>query len=324
MIDKFEVSKKDLNNILNNMLLNKSYSKSIFSECGDFQIDGSKIEKGIGCFKWNMEFYKDIELKRVSKSQEEDIQFIFFIDRDLSWYIKDRKETVQMKKGQVCLYKDDFYSTSCFYNGSKKYTFKSIQISNKYFNNILDSYENEIKNISNIKEKISKEVSKFNISSKVYHILSEIDEADKYSGVIKNIYLEGKILEIVAIYLQEILETSKEKVNRNVLRNNEDIEALKKAKEIIDNTIADTPSCQELAKSINMSISKFTKSFMKMYGTTVHKYVIEKRLENAAVLLSKEDINISEAAILSGYNNMSHFSDSFKKKYGVLPREFRN
>lgn len=324
MIDKFEVSKKDLNNILDNMLLNKSHNESILSECGNFRIDGGKIEKGIGYFNWYMEFDKDVELRRISKSKEEEIQFIFFMDRNLSWHIKDRRETVHMEKGQVCIYKDDFYSTSCIYPGGEKYTFKSIQISNKYFNNILESYENEIQKISNIKEKMYNEVSKFNISPKVYHILSEIDEADQYSGAIKNIFLEGKILEIVAIYLQEILEINKEKHNSNILRSNEDIKALKKAKEIIDTTIADTPSCQELARSINMSISKFTKSFMKMYGITVHKYVIERRLENAAMLLAKKDINISEAAILSGYNNMSHFSDSFKKKYGVLPREFRN
>lgn len=61
-----------------------------------------------------------------------------------------------------------------------------------------------------------------------------------------------------------------------------------------------------------------------MYDIPVHKYIINKRLENAAVLLSQKHINISEAASLSGYSNMSHFSASFRKKYGVLPKDFCN
>ena len=50
-------------------------------------------------------------------------------------------------------------------------------------------------------------------------------------------------------------------------------------------------------------------------------YLIERRLEHAALLLTEQK-NVSQAAALSGYSNMSHFSASFKKKYGVLPKEY--
>lgn len=45
-------------------------------------------------------------------------------------------------------------------------------------------------------------------------------------------------------------------------------------------------------------------------------------LEYAARLLEENDISISEAAIKSDYTNMSHFSKSFFKKYGVLPKGY--
>ena len=47
-----------------------------------------------------------------------------------------------------------------------------------------------------------------------------------------------------------------------------------------------------------------------------------ERLEYAARLLQENDIPISQAAQLSGYTNMSHFSKSFVKKFGVLPKDY--
>lgn len=58
------------------------------------------------------------------------------------------------------------------------------------------------------------------------------------------------------------------------------------------------------------------------FYSSLHSYVQEKRLEYAARLLEENDISISEAAIKSGYTNMSHFSKSFFKKYGVLPKDY--
>ena len=46
------------------------------------------------------------------------------------------------------------------------------------------------------------------------------------------------------------------------------------------------------------------------------------RLEYAASLLKERKYNISEVASLSGYSNLSHFSDAFRKKYGVLPKKY--
>ena len=34
------------------------------------------------------------------------------------------------------------------------------------------------------------------------------------------------------------------------------------------------------------------------------------------------NFSVSEAAQKSGYNNMSHFSDAFSKKFGILPKDF--
>ena len=71
-----------------------------------------------------------------------------------------------------------------------------------------------------------------------------------------------------------------------------------------------------------MSVSKFNKAFRQNSGESLHAYVIQRRMEFAASLLQEGKYNISEVAGLSGYSNLSHFSDSFRKKYGVLPKKY--
>ena len=45
-----------------------------------------------------------------------------------------------------------------------------------------------------------------------------------------------------------------------------------------------------------------------MYGIPLHRYVQVQRLERAAALITEGEVNIFEAAIISGYTNMSHFA----------------
>ena len=77
-----------------------------------------------------------------------------------------------------------------------------------------------------------------------------------------------------------------------------------------------------VADELGMSISKLNRIFRTMYATSLHSYVQDKRLEYAARLLQENDLPISQAAQLSGYTNMSHFSKSFVKKFGVLPKDY--
>ena len=60
-----------------------------------------------------------------------------------------------------------------------------------------------------------------------------------------------------------------------------------------------------------------------MYGISVHAYVIEQRLERAAGLLLESNMNIGQIAVLVGYTKPSNFSSAFKKKYGVMPKDYR-
>lgn len=56
---------------------------------------------------------------------------------------------------------------------------------------------------------------------------------------------------------------------------------------------------------------------------TFSKYLIQYRLEKAKHYLENKDMKISFIAFEVGYNDVSHFIQSFKKNYGLTPEEYR-
>ena len=76
---------------------------------------------------------------------------------------------------------------------------------------------------------------------------------------------------------------------------------------------------EQYAELSNRSLSAFKRDFQKQFNTTPGKWLLEKRLEHARQLLTVTNKTVSEAAFDSGFENPSHFSRSFKERFGLPP-----
>ncbi|PVD50669.1 AraC family transcriptional regulator [Terrimonas sp.] len=82
-------------------------------------------------------------------------------------------------------------------------------------------------------------------------------------------------------------------------------------------------SIAEYARIAQRSISSFKRDFEALYHTTPGKWLLEKRLNHAKLLLYTSRKNINEIADDSGFENVSHFSRVFKEKFGTPPLQYR-
>lgn len=78
---------------------------------------------------------------------------------------------------------------------------------------------------------------------------------------------------------------------------------------------------EEYARLSRRSLSAFKRDFFKIYQTTPGKWLQEKRLNHARLLLSGGGKSIGDAAFESGFESTSHFSRSFKEQFGISPSE---
>jgi len=76
---------------------------------------------------------------------------------------------------------------------------------------------------------------------------------------------------------------------------------------------------QQYARLSNRSLSAYKRDFQKLFNTSPGKWLLEKRLQHAQNLLHNTHKTIGEAAFESGFENASHFSRSFKQRFGVAP-----
>lgn len=120
------------------------------------------------------------------------------------------------------------------------------------------------------------------------------------------LYLFGRYPDELTCFIKEALSH-----NRNVA-----------FKSIIERPDSFSLSNEELAFLCNMSLSTFKRRFREVYDTTPRQYYISKRMKKAALLL-QNDLRPSEIYFELGYENLSAFSNEFKKHFGTSPKSYR-
>ena len=69
--------------------------------------------------------------------------------------------------------------------------------------------------------------------------------------------------------------------------------------------------------------SAFYRKVKALTELSPNEFVRKIKLRNSAHLLLTGEHNVSEAASMTGFNNMAHFRDCFKKEYGIPPSEYQ-
>ena len=96
-------------------------------------------------------------------------------------------------------------------------------------------------------------------------------------------------------------------------------ERLEAARTYVQANFRNKISIDKLARDVGFSPSYFRKIFTEAYGRSPQKYVTALRIDTAYDLLRSGDVNVSEAAFLSGFDDIYYFSATFKKYKGISP-----
>jgi AraC-like DNA-binding protein len=78
-----------------------------------------------------------------------------------------------------------------------------------------------------------------------------------------------------------------------------------------------------LASECGLSVSHFARSFRRSFGTTVHRYLTERRIERAKQLMTESRSSLSQIALEAGFGDQPAFSRTFRALVGTTPRQWR-
>ena len=101
------------------------------------------------------------------------------------------------------------------------------------------------------------------------------------------------------------------------------VQYVHQALDYIHDNIGDSLRSEEIASQVGLRQSHFRKLFNQLTGSTLHSYILDKRLEYAKELLVSSSLSLAEIAEESGFSNQSHMASCFRKKFDETPAAFR-
>lgn len=79
----------------------------------------------------------------------------------------------------------------------------------------------------------------------------------------------------------------------------------------------------EIAQSVHLSGSHFSRAFKRTFGMTVHAWVMRRRIEMAQGMMLNTPHKLSEIALRCGLSDQSHLTRWFRRVVGETPASWR-
>lgn len=161
--------------------------------------------------------------------------------------------------------------------------------------------------------------SPLRITPEMYAVVAQLTNTT-YSGKMKALFLEAKMIELFLLQLQQ---------NRNPGSTKPfsfkppDMDRIYDASQLIERHIDEFITIAQLAQLVGINQRKLMQGFKKLFGCTVYQYINDLKMQTAKSLLLDSNKNVNEVAYHIGYQNSQHFISAFKKKFGFSPGKIK-
>ncbi|SFM77954.1 transcriptional regulator, AraC family [Chitinophaga sp. YR627] len=91
----------------------------------------------------------------------------------------------------------------------------------------------------------------------------------------------------------------------------------------VEGNITRPVTVEELAFLCSMSLSTFKRRFMKIYGTSPQRWLLEQKMQVAARLLLDQQVKPGDVYDQVGYESHSSFTKAFRQVFGMTPSAYQ-
>jgi AraC-like DNA-binding protein len=113
-------------------------------------------------------------------------------------------------------------------------------------------------------------------------------------------------------------------VGKNLTKNGQTSSAVKIAMDFIRKNFRRDIKLDEIADNARYNKFYLCRVFKETTGKTIQNFILELRINNAKVLLTKTNMPLTEIVYGSGFSSQAYFCHIFKRKTGMTPLQFRN
>ena len=151
-----------------------------------------------------------------------------------------------------------------------------------------------------------------------FELLSRLTREDRQSNP-----LTGALM---YFYLQELFlllsrySEVRQELPLDILVTNEQVLA---AARFININYMHQISAADIAAASGFSPNHLSKKVRQAAGIGTHEYLVQIRLQHAALALASTEDSITQISLSCGFSDSNYFKDVFKKHFGQTPRDYR-
>ena len=228
------------------------------------------------------------------------------------WIVSDK--TYEVKEGDAIFLRKGVYQTRQYFDVD--HCILTFFLSDDFISNFLR--ENRGINIPISKEPVADQIFPLDVDESLEALFYSIYNYLKMGREVPRNLVEIKFKELL---FNILLNPKNEKLAQFFTSLNQTTKS--SLDEVMQKNFQYDLPLEEFAKLSGRSLSAFKRDFKNTYRQTPGKWLNDKRLEFASVLLLSSDLNVNEICFECGFRNSSHFNKTFKEKYQVTPKQFR-
>ncbi|WP_439234589.1 helix-turn-helix transcriptional regulator [Lonepinella koalarum] len=152
------------------------------------------------------------------------------------------------------------------------------------------------------------------LQSRISELLTSFQQTAPHQ-LIGNLYCRAKILELIALFLQENI--CQQTISLPIPC---DRKRLMQARYLLEKEYAQDWCVADLAARVGLNEKRLQTGFKALYGKSVYAFLIHTRIQ-AAVILLQQGVSVTDTATMVGFSHLSHFSRVFREHIGVSPKQ---
>lgn len=150
---------------------------------------------------------------------------------------------------------------------------------------------------------------------RVADLSERIFEVTPYTEACRSLYLESRVLDLVAETLTLFVDAPCAAPLRAV-----DRRRLRRIEDFLEASDQPAVSLDRLAREAGVSLSTLQRLFRGVHGMSASEYIRRRNLERARAALDQQGLSVKQAAFLAGYTDAGNFAKAFRRHFGRVPR----
>jgi AraC-like DNA-binding protein len=257
--------------------------------------------------------YSDNDIKSISLHHHDFYECYLFISGDVTYLIEGK--SYYLIPGDIVLINSKELHQAIINNKETAYERMVLWLDRSFLKQ-LSTDETDLSGCFEAPNRKNVLRGDIEIQQNIKVLLIKLLNLEDYRGIGYELLYKAYITEIM-VYLNNLAFNKEALLDGNIKKNN----LIEGIIDYISNHLDEDITVDELAEHFFLSKFHLSREFKKHTGTTIHRYIVQKRLIQAKELILKE-VPVIDVYKQCGFGDYSNFFRAFKNEYGLSPKQF--